>query len=433
MRPMWGALLFMSWCAGAVSAQAADLTTLTLYGDDQDGKSPYSRPVRDAAGVLYTTAYAGGANGVGNVFSLTPPTEPGASWTKTVIYTFRGGSDGANPLGNLMFRRGVLYGTTYHGGGSTNCAGGCGTVFKLNRPATAGGTWKEAVLYRFGTGLYYPEVGLVADGAGALYGVAIAGYPNYHQVYKLIPPASGRGAWTTQEVFTWTRAGNFEVPNSGLLIDAAGTLYGATYQGGTQREGSVYSLVPPASAGDAWTMRVLYSFMGGSDGSRPSGLSSDGAGNLYGVTTWLGPNGAGTVYRLTPPAAAGGTWSKQMLYDFPLDSHRGRVNGGQPLGELAVRANGKMVYGMTTKEGDGFGTVFKLTAPSTPGAAWSGRTLWKFQGGADGGNTYNGISMSHTFGGMILDPAGGAIGSTSDSIDNDYPNTGYGNVFRVVP
>lgn len=432
MRLTCGVLLFMSWCAGAVSAQAVDLTTLTLYGVDQDGKSPYSRPVRDAAGVLYTTSYAGGVNGLGNVFSLTPPTEPGASWTKTVIYSFRGGSDGANPIGNLMLRRGVLYGTTYSGGGSANClsgSGGCGTVFKLNRPTTVGGSWKETILYRFGTNLYLPEVGLVADGSGALYGVADAG-PEYHQIYKLIPPTSGGGAWTKQAVFSWKR---FEVPNSGLLIGADGTLYGTTYQGGTQQAGSVYSLVPPTAPGGAWTMRVLYSFMGGADGSRPYGLSSDGAGNLYGVTAWSGPNGGGTVYRLTPPADAGGTWSKQILYDFPLDSHFGRTNGSQPLGELAVRADGKTVFGMTTREGDGFGTVFKLTAPSTPGAAWTGRTLWKFRGGLDGGNTYDGGSLMHTFGGMIPDPTGGVIGTTSDSIDSYEPNTGLGSVFKLVP
>jgi uncharacterized repeat protein (TIGR03803 family) len=403
------------------AAATTNLTTLTLYGGGLDGKSPYSRPVLGAGGTLYSTAYGGGENGFGTVFSLTPPDVPGGDWTKTVIYAFQGGQDGAHPLGNLMSRNGVLYGTTYQGGGSKSCDGGCGTVFRLTPPSVPGGAWTETVLYRFGANANFPAVGLVADKAGALYGVANAAYPNNHEVYKLVPPARGSSPWIKTSVFIWTQ---FEYPTSGLVIDAAGALYGTTYQGGTTRKGSVYSVVPPASTGAPWTMKVLYSFAGGSDGMRPYGLTRDGAGRLYGVTAWQGSVGGGTAYRLTPPTTSGGAWRKATLYNFSSAS------GSQPLGELAVK-NG-FVYGMTTGGGVGYGTVFKLRPPATGGAPWLNTTLWKFSGSSDGGNTYSGVSVGYTFGGMIVDSSGALYGTTSDSIDIYAPGTGFGSVFKIT-
>jgi uncharacterized repeat protein (TIGR03803 family) len=55
---------------------------------------------------------------------------------ETVLYTFQGGGDAANTNGPLVSdQQGNLYGTTFTGGESPNCNGGCGTVFKLTRPA----------------------------------------------------------------------------------------------------------------------------------------------------------------------------------------------------------------------------------------------------------------------------------------------------------
>jgi uncharacterized repeat protein (TIGR03803 family) len=67
--------------------------------------------------------------------------------TETVLYSFKGGSDGAAPAAGLILdKAGNLYGTTSRGGG-TGCGGnGCGTVFKLATDGT------ESVLHVFGSG-----------------------------------------------------------------------------------------------------------------------------------------------------------------------------------------------------------------------------------------------------------------------------------------
>jgi len=85
------------------------------------------------------------------VVGLLPLASSGATPAskEKVIYSFAGGTDGANPFSNLVAdATGNLYGTTYFGG-SPNCVGGCGTVFELIR--TKGG-WQHQVLYSFAGG-----------------------------------------------------------------------------------------------------------------------------------------------------------------------------------------------------------------------------------------------------------------------------------------
>src|SRR5713101_4926849 len=99
-----------------------------------------------------------------------------------VIHTFRGGSDGANPYEAALVSdaSGNLYGTTANGGATTSACGtaGCGTVFRLMPPATAGGSWTENVLYSFQGGLtdgYFPGAGVIVDRAGNLFGTTYLG------------------------------------------------------------------------------------------------------------------------------------------------------------------------------------------------------------------------------------------------------------------
>jgi uncharacterized repeat protein (TIGR03803 family) len=83
-------------------------------------------------------------------------------------------------------------------------------------------------------------------------------------------------------------------PNSGLLMDGAGNLFGTTAAGGARDLGTVFKISPGG------TETVLYSFVGGStDGSSPqAGLIMDGAGNLYGTTAAGGVNDDGTVFEI---------------------------------------------------------------------------------------------------------------------------------------
>ena len=151
----------------------------------------------DSQGNLYTTTFCGGSSsnycppiGCGTVYELSPSS--GGRWTATVLYNFGGyASDGQCPLGVLTFdKSGNLYGTTYHGGASS-CSGGgdfrCGTVFQLS---PSGGGWTESVFYSFG-GPYkdgaFPTTGVILDAAGNVYGTTSTG--GVDAVY---------GGWTSQ-------------------------------------------------------------------------------------------------------------------------------------------------------------------------------------------------------------------------------------------
>jgi uncharacterized repeat protein (TIGR03803 family) len=97
------------------------------FGKHNDGNGPQGGLIIDTRGVLYGTTGGGGDTNNGTVFELSPPAAGETQWTETVLYSFKGGNDGAFPFGDLiMDPNGVLYGTTAYGG---RCD--CGTVFQL--------------------------------------------------------------------------------------------------------------------------------------------------------------------------------------------------------------------------------------------------------------------------------------------------------------
>jgi len=211
-------------------------------------------------GVLYGTTYFGGSDvcqdgGCGTVFSLTPPETKGAEWTEATLYSFKGPfSDGANPSAAMvMGSGGVLYGTT-QGGGSGACSatgiGGCGAVFSLSPPASPGGTWTEALLYSPNTNgrcsngdTVYAGVAIASN--GVLYGTTDCGGPNFGGVvYSLTPPGSAGGAWAETTIHNFVNTANGGNPYANVVIGHDGTLYGATYGGGTSGLGVVFSLKP---------------------------------------------------------------------------------------------------------------------------------------------------------------------------------------------
>jgi uncharacterized repeat protein (TIGR03803 family) len=179
----------------AIRAQTLETLYSFSYGS---GATPYGVLIADASGALYGTTLAGGAGsgpGSGTVFKLTPPTTAGGTWTESVLYSFTGTTDGANPYYGALIAdaSGALYGTTVNGG-----AAGGGTVFKLTPPTTAGGTWTESVLYSFTstTDGAKPYGGLIADASGALYGTTPN--PGSGTVFKLTPPTTAGGTWTAR-------------------------------------------------------------------------------------------------------------------------------------------------------------------------------------------------------------------------------------------
>jgi uncharacterized repeat protein (TIGR03803 family) len=199
------------------------------------GSYPYGNLIA-ANGMLYGVTVYGGAQEKGTVYAMTP------SGKLTVLYSFKGGSDGANPQTGLTMVDGTLYGTT-PAGGSSNCQGGCGTVFAV----TLAGV--ESVVYAFkgGSDGAVPRANLI-DVNGTLYGVTSNGGSTKCQggcgvVFAVTPG----GAETIVHAFAGGKDG--ADPVAGLL-DIRGTLYGTTFAGGGGERycqggcGTVFAIIP---------------------------------------------------------------------------------------------------------------------------------------------------------------------------------------------
>jgi uncharacterized repeat protein (TIGR03803 family) len=207
----------------------------SFQGIPSDGAQPVAGLVLDGAGNLYGTTSLGGFNGpdcdggCGTVFELSPPAAPGGNWTETVIYFFQGFNDGSDPLGAMIFDpAGNLYGTTFFGGG----VGGGGTVFELSPPSQPGGSWTETLLHAFtasndGGG---PEAGVAMGSNGALFGTTFFGGLNGRgTVFRLKQPSIQGGPWAYSIVLNFvTSEGS---PRAAVTVVNA-TLYGTTFDGG---------------------------------------------------------------------------------------------------------------------------------------------------------------------------------------------------------
>ena len=384
--------------ATSTRATAGERVLYSFANDHLDGNDPYSSLIFDAAGNLYGTTYSGGAYGYGTVFELTPAA--GGTWTEKVLHSFiNDGTDGHEPYAGLIFdAAGNLYGTTFAGGPSD-----LGTVFELT-PA-GGGTWTEKVLHTFnndGTDGYEPYAGLILDAAGNLYGTTQGGGTAFTGTVFQLTPAAG-GTWTEKVVYSFANNGtDGTVPKAGVIFDAAGNLYGTTSEGGPSNAGTVFELTP--AGGGTWTEKVLHTFGSSTDGIDPvAGLIFDGAGNLYGTTSRGGTYNLGTAFELTP--AGGGTWMERVTHSFGNGT-----DGANPQAGLIFDGAGNL-YGTTFHGGSfGGGTVFRLNA--------QGEVLLQNFSGADG------ISPQ---GGMLLDTSGNLYGTTAQGGSSNV-----GTVFEIT-
>jgi len=173
--------------------------------------------------------------GCGTVFELSPSGKD--TWSETVIYSFQGnGNDTTNPWANVIAdRAGNLYGTATLGGNYNDCNfGGCGAVFELS--PSKNGSWMEQVLYAFTSEKDgdTPYAGLVRDRTGNLYGTTFSGprsancaFYGCGSAFKLAPD----GTFSVLRTF---KGGAKDAANSSanLLIDAKGNLYGTSEAGG---------------------------------------------------------------------------------------------------------------------------------------------------------------------------------------------------------
>jgi len=358
--------------------------------------------------------------------------------TYSVLYSFQGPPDGKNPWAGLIRdAEGNLYGTTSRGGISY-----WGMAFKLDPRG------KESVLYNFLGGYgELPASGLIRDAKGSFYGTTSqGGFYNRGTAFKLdmrghetvlysftgagpsgglvLDAAGNLYGMANGTVFKLNKAAKIRVlhtfsgppdgqdPLGGVVRDAKGNLYGTTYMGGVYNDyGTVFKIDKTGKTGKTGKETVLHSFSG-ADGSMPQAtVILDAAGNLYGVTSSGGtsgncnPFGCGVVFKLAPNSD--GSWKETVLYSFT-----GQPDGSDPVGTL-VRDAGSNLYGMTASGGSsGAGTVFML---DTSGKE---RVLHSFAGGADGWFPQAGL---------LLDSKGNLYGTTSDA------GGGTGTVFKLTP
>jgi uncharacterized repeat protein (TIGR03803 family) len=321
-------------------------TVVYSFSGGADGRSPNCNVIFDSAGNLYGTASLGGAYGYGVVWKLSPIE---ASWTETVLYSVAHG-EGKYPINGLVVdASGNLYGTSE----AADFLGKTGTVFELS-PSASG--WTHQVIRRFQTA----GAGLTMDAAGNIFSAT------NQQVFELSP--NGSGGWNTTVIHFFNP---YNKDGHGVrgtpVLDEAGNLYGTTEWGGANGYGTVYklSLVTTGKRKGKWTEQILYSFTGGpNDGGYPyGGVVLDAAGNIYGTTTRGGNSGYGTVFELI--AAQGeGIYQEKVLWSF------NGTDGDEPQNSLILDSAGNL-FGTTSYGGSsgrtcfggliGCGVVFELT------------------------------------------------------------------------
>jgi uncharacterized repeat protein (TIGR03803 family) len=266
---------------------------LHSFGPSPDGQSPYGAVVADTKGNLYGTTGSGG-KGFGVVYRMQPN---GSSYTESVLYSFEGGNDGANPHAGLIIdKEGALYGTTVDGGSANS-----GTVFKLT---PQGSGYTESILYSFqgppndGAQPYgaLTAVGTLPLAAnGKVIGMSSSGGSRgYGIVYELTLTGS-----SAKESVLWnfgSVTGDGAYPYGNACIDKKGAIYGTTSAGGSGGPsglGTFFTLTPSSST----YKENVYSFTGANGASPYAGPSVDSKGNLYVTTGAGGSKGHGTVNR----------------------------------------------------------------------------------------------------------------------------------------
>jgi len=365
-----------------VVSSGASETVLHSFAGGSDGATPYAALIQGSDGNFYGTTELGGSNsscsasislhGCGTVFKVTP------AGVETVLYSFAGGSDGANPhAGLIQGSDGDFYGTTGHGGVNSSCsasqyASGCGTVFKVT-PAGV-----ETVLYSFAGGSdgSDPDAALIQGSDGNFYGTTGYGGSNSSctgtvlvgcgTVFKVTP------AGVETVLHSFTGGGDGGVPD-GLIQGSDGNFYGTTADGGSNSicsaSVSVYGCGTVFKVTPAGVETVLYSFTGVGDGIGPTGLIQGSDGNFYGTTSDGGSSliSNGAVFKVTPAGV------ETVLYSF-------FANDGADPGAALIQGSDGNFYGTTELGGStGVGTLFKITPAGVE------TMLYSFTGGGDGG------------------------------------------------
>lgn len=345
---------------------AQSFQVIYAFRGTADGRYPHSGVFIDSVGNIYGTTSHGGPTDGGVAYRLS---FRNSAWVLNPLDEFPTFNNGSMPDGGLVQdASGALYGTTKYGGI------GAGLVYKLTPPPSTPGAvivpWTETVLHRFTGGAdgRWPYGPLVFDSAGNLFGTTSRGAMGSGTVFKMTPSGSD---WILNTIYTFTDGGDRGGPAYNLLIDSAGNIYGTTLGGGEDGCGTIFELSP---AGDAWIETVLHSFSG--HGCGPiEGLIMDEAGSLYGATFMYDSIEAtfhSTVYRLSKD---NGNWTFSVIAEPPMQNPRFVCSWNPVTGTLAMDAGGN-IYGTMLGAGIyGYGSIFRLTRTNE---TWTYRSLHDF-------------------------------------------------------
>jgi uncharacterized repeat protein (TIGR03803 family) len=269
------------------SSNGCNLTVLHRFAKgDPAGGAPSLGVAPDAAGNLFGLSSA--------AFELSP----GANgWTETILYPNTALGYGGPPV---LDAAGNIYAANQNGGRMKVCPGeGCGTVAELSPQPD--GSWLQTILYAFrglSDGVF--PAGLVAlDPEANVYGSASGGGTGDADGVIFKVSRRPNGQWKETVLYTMETFSEGDSPSGGLVRDSAGNLYGVTIAGGDKNCdcGVVFELSP--QGGDKWTYKVLHRFTG-DDGAQPAAnLTLDGKGHIYGTAITAGPGGAGVVFEIT--------------------------------------------------------------------------------------------------------------------------------------
>jgi uncharacterized repeat protein (TIGR03803 family) len=254
----------------------------SFAGGPDDGAGPANADlVFDQQGNIYGTTSAGGSGacsgGCGTVYRLS---HDNGGWSSSVLYSFQGYSpDDFSPFGGVIFdQAGNLYGTAQ--GGPLNA----GTVYQLT---PNNGSWSKSTIYEFDAGNnqgFEPYASLLLGPSGAMYGTTQAGGEGQNGTAFELTPSNG--GWNFTLLYSLSGPNTNAGSEAPLTQDAAGNLYGTTTDAGAYGYGNVFKLT---YTNGSWIYSSLHDFQR-SDGWGPqSKVVIDAQGHLYGTTINGGP------------------------------------------------------------------------------------------------------------------------------------------------
>ena len=273
-----------------INATTGVLTTLVQFSGKPDphlGSFPCAGLATDGMGFYWGSTEAGGTNDTGTVFKFHP-----ATGVLTTVAEFPASPDPrfrslATRAALVSDGNGSWWGTTYRGG-----ADQCGNIFKVD--ATTG-ELMTVVEFIEGAGYVGPTLSLVSDGQGFLWGTCDGGWGGDGRLFKV---NVFTGDLTTVVDFTDKGRGNSgHVPDSALVSDGHGFLWGCTYRGGSDDAGTLFKV--DIASGALTTLVEFEEKQSRHKGYRPNAaLVSGGHGAFLGTTSKGGKKNAGTIFKI---------------------------------------------------------------------------------------------------------------------------------------